>query len=141
MGYGACLADTAGMENVTTHGNKVFLVEDAPAIRTRLAEMLGKIEGVTIVGEADTAASAVEGILRTRPHCVVLDIQLVGGSGMEVLRKIKLAHPNIVFIVLTNHAEPQYREICMANGASYFLDKSSEFEKVKEVVKNLGPVR
>jgi len=125
------------MENAINQHNRVFLVEDAPALRTRLAEMLGKIDGVTIVGEADTPASAIEGILRTRPHCVVLDIQLVGGSGIEVLREIKPAHPDIVFVVFTNHSEPQYRKICMANGASYFLDKSIEFEKIKDLVSGL----
>src|SRR5664279_1170366 len=110
MGRVACYADTAGMETLTTDSNKVFLAEHSPAIRMRLAAMLGKVDGVAIVGEAGTAASAIEGILRTLPHSVVLDIHLVGGSGIDVLRKVKLTHPNIVFIVLTNHAEPQYRK-------------------------------
>ncbi len=125
------------MDHAINQHNRVFLVEDAPAIRTRLAEMLGKVAGVTIVGEADTPASAIEGILRTRPDSVVLDVQLIGGSGIEVLREIKPAHPDIVFVVLTNHSEPQYRKIYMANGASYFLDKSIEFEKIKELISGL----
>ena len=128
------------MENATAH-NKVFLVEDSPAIRVRLSEMLAKIDGVSIVGEADTPASAIDGILHTRPHCVVLDIKLFGGSGIEVLRRVKAVHPSIAFIVLTNHAEPQYRKICMAHGASYFLDKSSEFEKIKDLILELKTKR
>lgn len=140
MGCGARLTDTAGMENVVDHSVKVFLVEDSPAIRTRLAAMLGKIAGVSIVGEADTPASAVEGILRTRPHSVVLDIRLIGGSGIDVLRKVRPIEPGIVFIMLTNHPDPQYRKVCMQAGANYFLDKANEFEKVKGVVENLCSV-
>src|SRR5262245_23169035 len=121
------------MENATALRDKVFLVEDSPAIRVRLAEMLGKLEGVSIVGEADNPASAIDGILRTRPHCVVLDIKLVGGSGLEVLRKFKPADPSIAFIMFTNHVEPQYRKVCMGHGASYFLDKSIDFEKIKDL--------
>ena len=139
MGGSARLADTADMESVTTHGNKVFLVEDSPAIRMRLAMMLGKIEGVTIVGEAQTSDAAIEGILRTRPDSVILDIHLIGGSGIEVLRKIRPLEPGIVFIVLTNDSDPHYRKVCMQAGANYFLDKSNEFEKVRSLVENLGP--
>ena len=126
------------METERADRINVFLVEDSASIRTRLAEMLGAIDGVAIVGEADAPAAAIEGIMRTRPNSVVLDIQLIGGSGIEVLRKIRPVEPEIVFIMLTNHPNPQYRRICLQAGASYFLDKTSEFEDVKEIIAGLG---
>ena len=126
------------METERADRINVFLVEDSAPIRTRLAEMLGAIDGVAIVGEADAPAAAIEGIMRTRPNSVVLDIQLIGGSGIEVLRKIRPVEPEIVFIMLTNHPNPQYRRICLQAGASYFLDKTSEFEDVKEIIAGLG---
>lgn len=116
----------------------VFIVEDSASIRERLAAMLGDIEGVTVVGEAETPGEALEGILRTRPDSVVLDIQLLGGSGLDVLRKAHPQTPDTVFIVLTNHADAQYRRVCMQAGAAYFFDKSSEFAKVREVIAALG---
>ena len=126
------------METARTERTNVFLVEDSAPIRMRLAEMLTDMQGVAIVGEAETPPSAIEGILRTHPDSVVLDIQLSGGSGIEVLRKVRSVDPGIVFIMLTNHANPQYRRICMEAGASYFLDKSSEFENVKAIIAGLG---
>jgi two-component system, NarL family, response regulator DevR len=116
----------------------VFLVEDSAPIRARLSEMLGSIAGVTIVGEAESPASAIDGILRTQPDSVVLDLHLTGGTGIEVLRKICPVAPQIVFIMLTNHSDPQYRKICLQNGAAHFLDKSSEFDKVREVITGLA---
>ena len=116
----------------------VFLVEDSAPIRARIAEMLDAMECVSIVGQADAPAPAIEGILRTHPDSVVLDLRLLGGSGLEVLRKVCPLDPGIVFIVLTDHAEPQYRKACMQAGASYFLDKASEFEKVRDVIAGLG---
>jgi DNA-binding NarL/FixJ family response regulator len=110
----------------------VFIVEDSPSIRGRLAAMLGDMEGVAVVGQA------LEGILRTRPDSVVLDIQLIGGSGIDVLRKAHPQMPATVFIVLTNHPDTQYRRICMEAGASYFFDKSSDIAKVREVIAGLG---
>ena len=119
----------------------IFIVEDSASIRERLAVMLGGIEGVTLVGEAETPGEALEGILRTRPDSVVLDIHLVGGTGIEVLRKAHRQSPGTVFIVLTNYPNEQYRRICMEAGAAYFFDKSSEIAKVREVIEGLGATR
>jgi DNA-binding NarL/FixJ family response regulator len=115
----------------------VFIVEDSAPIRERLVGLLRDIEGVTVVGEAETAKAAVEGILRTKPDSVVLDIQLNGSSGIEVLRKIHPLAPEVVFIVLTNHSNPQYRRLYTEAGASHFLDKTSEIAKVMEVIAGL----
>jgi chemotaxis response regulator CheB len=53
---------------------RVFIVEDSAPIRSRLVEMLGAVEGLCIVGEAESPAEAVAGISETRPDCVVLDL-------------------------------------------------------------------
>jgi DNA-binding NarL/FixJ family response regulator len=133
-------AHNDGMKKLfsTTHNN-VFIVEDSAAIRTRLVALLREIDGVSIAGEADTAQAAVEGILRTRPQTVVLDLHLQGGaSGIDVLRATHAKAPETVFIVLTSHADPLYRRICMDAGASYFFDKTTEIGKLRETVAKLG---
>jgi DNA-binding NarL/FixJ family response regulator len=119
----------------------VFIVEDSESVRRRLARMLADIEGVRVVGEAETPGEALEGILRTRPDSVLLDLHLLGGSGLEVLRRAHPQTPGTVFIVLTNHPDAQYRRACMAAGADYFFDKSSEIAKVREVIAGLGATR
>ena len=130
------------METTSTHDHtSVFLVEDSAAIRERLAGLLGEIASVELVGEAETAIDAIDGILRTRPDSVVLDIRLAQGSGIDVLRRVHPQAPEIVFIMLTNFANPQYRKICMDAGASYFIDKSTEMARVKQIVSALGVVQ
>jgi DNA-binding NarL/FixJ family response regulator len=126
------------MNTTTTKRTSVFLVEDSPAIRVRLAAMLENIAGVTIVGEAETAAAAVEGILRMRPDSVLLDFQLLAGSGLDVLREVHPLEPDTVFIVLTNQPDDRYRKLCLDAGADYFLDKSNEFEKAVELIAGLA---
>jgi DNA-binding NarL/FixJ family response regulator len=124
---------------MTTSGTDVYIVEDSPAIRERVSEMLGRIPGVAVVGNADTPADAIAGILGTRPHCVVLDYQLIGGTGVEVLRELHPRLPGVVFIVLTNHPNPQYRRLCLEAGADAFFDKSTEFEKIGDVIASIRP--
>ena len=117
---------------------KVFLVEDFAPIRRRLSELLTAIDGVEIVGEAESPADAIAGILRTAPGWVVLDFQLLGGTGVDVLRAVHPKEPSIKFIVLTNHPNAQYRRTCVESGAGWFFDKSTEFGKIKDVI--AGPV-
>src|SRR5712691_5256211 len=130
---------TCGMENVpAATRTRVFIVEDSAPIRQRLAGLLNAIEGVSVVGEADSIQAAVEGILRTRPESVLLDIRLIDGSGIDVLREVHPLAPEVAFVVLTNNATPQYRRICMEAGASHFLDKTTEFARVRQIVAGLG---
>jgi len=130
---------TGGMQTAAGEAEmNVFIVEDSASIRERLVTMLGDIDGVTVIGEADTPRAALEGILRTRPDSVLLDIQLIGGSGLDVLREAHPQVPATVFIVLTNYPSPQYRRVFMEAGAAYFFDKSTEIAKVREVIAGLG---
>jgi two-component system, NarL family, response regulator DevR len=118
----------------TLERTKVFVVEDSAAIRHRLIEILDDIDGAEFVGEAESPDAAIAGILAARPDCVVLDYRLLGGTGVDVLRAVRPVLPETLFIVLTNHPNPQYRRICMQAGASWFFDKSTEFARVKEII-------
>jgi DNA-binding NarL/FixJ family response regulator len=125
----------------TTNPTRVFIVDDSAPIRARLAEMLSRMDDVRVVGEADSAREAVAGILRSRPDSVLLDLNLMGRTGIDVLRTVRPQAPEIVFVVLTNHAEPQYRRVCTEAGASYFLDKSRDFDRVREVIAEIASTR
>ena len=122
------------MDIARAEGITVFLAEDSAPLCARLTAMLSAVDNVSVVGEAATPAAAVAGILDTRPAFVVLDIHLDGGSGIGVLREIRKTAPGIVFIVLTNEPAPQYRKVYTQAGASYFLDKASEFETVRKII-------
>jgi DNA-binding NarL/FixJ family response regulator len=118
--------------------SNVFIVDDSQSIRARLSEMLARIGNVNVVGEAGSAREAIAGILETQPHAVLLDLNLLGRTGIEVLRTVHPMAPQIVFVVLTNHAEPQYRRACTQAGASYFLDKSSDFDEIPRVIAEIS---
>ena len=68
---------------------------------------------------------------------MILDIRLLGGSGIDVLRTLKQEKPSPHVIMLTNYPYPQYREKCLEAGADFFFDKSREFHQVTEVLQQL----
>ena len=120
---------------------QVFIVDDSAPIRARLVETLRDVADVAVTGEATEAGAAVEAILRDRPDSVVLDLNLGATSGMQVLRAVHPRLPQVVFVILTNHSEPHYRAACSRAGAAYFLDKSTEFHRVREVIARIAATR
>lgn len=111
---------------------RVFLADDSPLIRQRVAAMLAR--RAMIVGEAETPQQSIDGILAVRPDVVVLDVQLEGGTGLQVLRAVRQIEPGIAFIVFSNHAAPPYRERYLGEGACRFLDKAAEFDQLLDAV-------
>jgi DNA-binding NarL/FixJ family response regulator len=119
-----------------SHGaaaTRVFLADDSVAIRNRIA---GLLEGsaLEIVGEAASPQACIDGILATHPDVVVLDVQLKGGQGLDVLREVRGTDPAIAFVVFSNNASLAYRKRYLAAGAIRFLDKSAEFEQLADAI-------
>lgn len=113
---------------------KVFLVEDSPAVLERLEALLASIEGAAAVGHASRAEEAIHAILETHPDAVIVDLKLSEGSGFDVLRAVHERAPEIDLYMLSNFAAEPYRRLAARLGARAFFDKSSEFERVREVL-------
>jgi DNA-binding NarL/FixJ family response regulator len=114
---------------------RVFLADDSAMIRERVAAMLAA-RAMDIVGHAETPQGSIDGILAARPDVVVLDVQLEGGSGLQVLRAVKETAPDIAFVVFSNNSGPAYRKRFLGEGAQRFLDKSTEFDQLVPAVVN-----
>jgi DNA-binding NarL/FixJ family response regulator len=112
---------------------KVFLADDSDLIRDRIAALLVSNE-MLVVGQAETPKDSINAILAVHPDVVVLDARLEGGSGLQVLRVVRQAAPDIAFVVFTNNANAVYRKRYLGEGAAEFLDKSSEFERLVSAV-------
>jgi DNA-binding NarL/FixJ family response regulator len=116
---------------------RVFIADDSRVVVERLADLLKEVPGVQLVGRANDAPEAIHSIVKTNPDAVILDLQMPGGSGLDVLRSIRRSHPSVWVVICTNYPYPQYREECIAAGANYFLDKSAEFERIPEILRDL----
>jgi len=116
----------------------VFLVEDSATLRDHLGNMLSEISGVVLTGHAEDEAGAIKSIDESAPDLVILDLNLKSGSGIEVLKSIKLHHAKLKVMILTNHADEMYVSRCMDAGADYFFDKSFQFMQVGAAIRQLA---
>lgn len=113
---------------------KVFLVEDSAPIRQRLVEMIEADGAHSVVGEAENYADAVSGIEREHPDVAIFDIKLASGNGIEALIEAKRHQPALLGIVMSNYASAQHMKASADAGAAYFLDKSSDFERIPQIL-------
>jgi DNA-binding NarL/FixJ family response regulator len=124
----------AKIPSPSTYKIKIFIVDDSLIVRERLVTMLDELVGIEIVGQAENVAQAISRIRKLQPDVVILDIRMPGGNGLDVLRNIKQAESPPVVIILTNYSYAGYRQRCLTAGADFFLDKSTEFDQIPNLV-------
>jgi len=113
---------------------RVFLAADSAPVRERILAILEEISQVEVVGHAEDSLGARLLIPALQPDVVILDINMPGGSGIDLLHDIKQLAPAPTVVMLANHSQPEYKKRCLDAGADYFLDKSTEFEKIRFVL-------
>jgi DNA-binding NarL/FixJ family response regulator len=107
----------------------VLVVDDSVGVRTRVVAQLREA-GLAVIGEAGSVAETLACVAAQRPDAIVLDLSLPDGSGLDLLQTLRARVPAAIIVVLTNASPPGYRKSCLARGASFVFDKSSEFESV-----------
>jgi len=112
----------------------LFIVEDSVPVRDRLVRSIGDLNGLDIVGTAADVSEAIRELTTRSPDALILDLQLPGGSGLEVLRSVRDRLPGMRVIVMTNFAAEPYRKAALAAGANIFLDKSADFGRVRDIL-------
>jgi DNA-binding NarL/FixJ family response regulator len=100
---------------------QVFLLDDHEIVRDGIRGLL-IAAGLTVVGEAGTAADALVRIPATHPDVAVLDVRLPDGNGIEVCREIRSRQPEVACIMLTSYADDEaHLAAVMAGAAAYVL--------------------
>jgi DNA-binding NarL/FixJ family response regulator len=114
---------------------RVFLVEDSPFVRERLAETLTAPGKVEVIGQADNETEAVAALRAAPWDALILDLELRQGSGFGVLKAIRQRRPpGAKVIVLTNYAVAPMRDASLALGADYVFDKMRDWRHVRDML-------
>ncbi|MDE2174267.1 MAG: response regulator transcription factor [Betaproteobacteria bacterium] len=120
---------------------QLMVVDDSAMVRERLAGLLCGIDGVQAVLQADCGQQAMELLQQDTAGAVrfiVLDIEMPGESGLQVLQRIKSSRGDICVAMFTQHANSQHRARSLDGGADYFFDKSSDIDRLETLVRQLA---
>lgn len=121
---------------------RVLLVEDHPEYRKVINAALGKEDDIEVIGQAGSAERALyllqqeEGALQ--PDLILLDLNLPGASGLDVLPEFRAIVPNVEIIVLTQSAKQSDVMYAIQKGAAGYLLKSSTSRQIVEGIRSVG---
>jgi len=116
---------------------RILIVDDHVIIRQGLKQILALAFPGAEFGEAATAQAALEQIWKDPWHVVLLDITMPGKSGLDVLKQIVEAQPNLAVLVLSMHPEDQYAVRVLKTGAAGYITKNNASEEVVGAVKKV----
>jgi DNA-binding NarL/FixJ family response regulator len=114
--------------------HKILLIDDSELIGSKVLDLLSTISAVELLSQAKSVKEGLRACEEEKPDIVFLDINLPDGSGIGLLKELKIRQPHIRVIMLTNSADSFYRHKCAELKAEYFLDKTKDFDLIPKLV-------
>ncbi|PQA77733.1 response regulator transcription factor [Rhodoferax sp. TS-BS-61-7] len=120
---------------------QVVLCDDHAMIRRGIRDMLCEHVDMKVVGESGSYAE-LKDVLREQPcDVLVLDLNLPGRSGLDVLASIQDSHPNIKVLVVSMFSEDQYAIRSLKAGAHGYLNKAGNPDELVGAVRTVAQGR
>lgn len=114
---------------------KLLIIDDHDIVRQGVRRLLSLVPD-SEVSEADSAEAGFEAYTREKPDVVILDINLAGGSGLELLSRLRSADDQARIIMFSMHADPAYANRALRSGAVGFVGKSAGADELIEAVRH-----
>ena len=116
---------------------RVLITDDHAVVRSGLKEIVMRELPDAVCGEAEDAQQVVVQVQSQVWDLVILDINMPGRSGIEVLRDLKRTHPKLPVLVLSMHPEGQYGTRLLKAGASGYMNKDVAPEELIKAIRRV----
>ena len=122
---------------------KVFIADDSQPVAEMLTELISAPGRIEVVGIGATEEAALASIRSLRPDVVVLDLQLKGGSGTNVIRALRATEEFATtrLMIASNHTAPQLKAGCLELGADGYFDKVKELGALAAALEALATAK
>jgi two-component system invasion response regulator UvrY len=116
---------------------KALIADDHAVVRKGLRLILQETSDMQVAGEAASGLEALDSARQGGYDVVVLDITMPGRSGFEVLKDLRVEHPELPVLVLSMHAEEQFAVRLLKSGAAGYLNKESAPEELVKAIRKV----
>jgi DNA-binding NarL/FixJ family response regulator len=117
---------------------KILIVDDSEPVGARLVALLRRVKGLEFLPQVFSAEQASAAFREQRPGVVLLDLQLKGGTSLELVRDIKEKAPTTLVFVLTAHLDERYRKPCVDAGAEFYLSKATDLPRLAGILADVA---
>lgn len=116
---------------------KVLLVDDHELVRTGIKRLLADVQGLKVIGEAETGEDAIKVAREKQPDVVLMDARMPGIGGLEATKRILRYNPDLKVIALTVHGEEPFPSMFLQAGAAGYLTKGAGVDEMVRAIKQV----
>ncbi len=116
---------------------RILIVDDHPLVRTGFAQLIGDCPDLEVCGEAGDMAEALKQVDATHPDLAIIDLSLAGGSGLDLIERIKSRNKDILMLVASMHDETLYAERVLAAGARGYVNKQEAQDRIIQAIRHV----
>lgn len=115
----------------------ILLIDDHPFMRAGLGQLIDRQPDMVVGGEAGNPAEAFQKLARQKPDLVLTDLTMPGRSGLEFIKDLRAAHPEIAVLVISMHDEVVYAERAIRAGARGYIMKEAGGENLLTAIRQV----
>jgi DNA-binding NarL/FixJ family response regulator len=116
---------------------RIVLVDDHPMVRERLAEVINREPDLSICGEAEDRAGALEVVEREKPRLAIVDLTLKRSNGLDLIKDLRVMYPDLLILVLSMQDENLYAERVIRAGAHGYITKQEATRKILDAIRQV----
>lgn len=116
---------------------RLFLIDDHPVLREGFAQLLNQQPDLTVCGQAEDDASALDTISSAQPDMAIVDVELKGSNGIEFIKRIRPLFPELRILAFSMHDEALYAERALRAGAHGYVMKQAPVAEVIAAIRQV----
>jgi two-component system invasion response regulator UvrY len=116
---------------------RTLIVDDHSMVRSGLVKILKEENDIEVLAEADGYFQLIECLKKVFPDIIVMDISMPGKNGLEIVKELKQAHPEIKTLILSMHPEERFSVRAIKAGALGYVSKESAVDELVKAIRQV----
>ena len=117
--------------------SRIVVVEDHPVVCAGLMQLIGNQADLACAGTAEDTAAAKRLVEECEPDLMLLDLRLKSGDSLELIKSLRVEHPEVKVLVLSQYDELMFAERALRAGASGYIMKENATDEVLRAVRKV----
>ena len=117
--------------------SRTVVVEDHPVLCDGLKQLINNQPDLACVGVADNISDAKRLVEQCKPDLMILDLRLKGGDALDFIKTLRVEHPEVKVLVLSQYDELIFAERALRAGASGYIMKENATDEVLRAVRKV----